>query len=84
MGKTAAWPFILMNYMLGFFLRTRNSVERSLKSFTYVTPVRPVLQLQMKVFPMGSQDPPFRQGLGKQAVISDSQFIPVNCERQEH
>lgn len=28
MGKTAAWPFILMNYMLGCFLRTRNSVER--------------------------------------------------------
>lgn len=77
---------ILMNYMLGCFLRTRSSVERGepVKSRTYVTPVRPALQLQTKVFPMGSQDPPFRQGLGKQAVISASQFLPVNCERQEH
>lgn len=77
---------ILMNYMLGCFLRTRSSVGRGepVKSRTYVTPVRPALQLQTKVFPMGSQDPPFRQGLGKQAVISASQFLPVNCERQEH
>ena len=85
-GKTAACPFILMNHMLGCFLRTRSSVERgeSVNSRTYVTPVRPALQLQTKVFPMGSHDPPFRQGLGKQAVISASQFLPVNCERQEH
>lgn len=49
---------------------------------TYVTPVRPFLQLQMKALPMGSHEPPFRQGFGKQAVISDSQFLPVNWERQ--
>lgn len=44
---------------------------------TYVTPVSPLLQLQMKALPMGSQEPPLRQGFGKQAVISDSQFRPV-------